>query len=243
MEIAMTAESYYTQPVHGAYVNRAPVQPHQFCARCKAEWHLGAIREGEDAKKITFAQLEAMAKGTYSTSTLRTYSRKDRGAGKFYDHMTIVGNEVRYDACESNLVILRKKNINTKIYEAAIAAYDRQTPTTRRLEALARQLAEDEREAGTLDRSEYSERWMQLWRHLNTRLDRLARMVDQKNQEFGFTTKDGVFVTDRFTKRKAKLRALFPELTDAAYARMFKEMRHVLLYHDAARLLDEGEPA
>src|SRR6185369_1055588 len=54
------------------------------CARCHRAWHIGAVRAGEDAKAITFVQLVLMATGVFSKSTLRTYSRKDRGAGKFY---------------------------------------------------------------------------------------------------------------------------------------------------------------
>jgi hypothetical protein len=83
---------------------------------------------------------------------------------------------------------------------------------------------------------------MLLWRHLNTRLERLARMVDEKNREFGFSAGDGMFVTERFTTRKAQLRALFPEFSDRAYRKLLENYRLPDWSEEVQNLLKEEEP-
>lgn len=212
------------------------------CERCSRPWHIGAVREGEEVKRVNFAQLETMAKGVFSAATLRTYSRKDRGAGKFYDHMTIVGSERRYSACESRLVIDQHRGVDTAIYERAIAEYDRRAPTTRRLEAVERQLMRDFAEIAELEREPYSEGWMLRWKAINARIARTVQWIDRINRNFGLEAKDGMLVTDRFTTRRAKLRALFPEFSDRAYRKLFENTPLAYWSGDVRYLLDEGEP-
>lgn len=244
----MTAVSPYKLPAGSDSVNSRqaprPVAPSRTlpppdtsCARCSLPWHLGAVREGEDAKRITFAQLEALARGTFSASTLRTYSTERRGVGMFYKHMTKEGAEVRYSACESNLVILRQKNVDTSIYEAAIAAYDRKAPTTRRIDVIERLIARDQDEFEALRRAMFGPAWMSRWQALNSSIERIVRWVDDQNREFGFTREDGFFVTDRFTNRKKMLRSLLPELSDEGFASLWRKLRLFLKYEGGAHLL------
>lgn len=235
----MAADSTYRQTNQPSPVNTQGGGSTSFriCSRCTTAWHIGAVVEGEDRKKITFAQLEAMARGTFSSATLRTYSRKRRGANLFYPHITYECGEVRYDACKSHLVILRQSGIDTKTQEAAIAHYDRKAPTTRRVEALERMLARDQAQLEALQRREFDGNWMRQWKALNTGVERTVRWIDAINREHGFTREEGFFVTDRFTDRKAMLRSLFPELSDRSFRSLWRSFHKFLAYEGGEHLL------
>lgn len=211
------------------------------CARCGTAWHLGAVVEDEDGKKLNFAQLEVLARGTFSAATLRTYSRRNRGAKFFYPHITYERGEVRYSACESYLVILRHSGIDTQAHEAAIQNYDRKAPTMRRVEALERALARDHAELEALERGSYGAQWMRRWKDVNARVERTARWIDRMNRQYGFEPDAEYFAPDRFKSRKERVRAAFPDLTSHAFDSLWREFRNFLEHRGGQRLLRDAQ--
>jgi hypothetical protein len=216
------------------------------CARCHRAWHIGAVREGEDAKTITFVQLVKMAEGVFVKPTLRTYSRKDRGAGKFFDCMRVVGNKRLYDGCPSMNVIDRQLGIDTTIHEQAIAEYDRACPTRRRVASIEQQLARDFDEIAALERDEFSDAWMRRWRSVNEQLERIVKWIDDINHRHGLRKPGGLFFTNRFRSRKKMIRSLFPELPDETFENLWRAFRQFLRYerrHYLTRFVTDGSDA
>lgn len=223
----MTAVRTFTEPDRPAFVNipAADSEPERMCARCRAPWHIGGVIDGHEAKRITFAQLVKMAEGVFTPATLRTYSRADRGAAFFHPLLRREAGEVRYSACEANLVILRHQGIDVAPHEKAIATYDPDAPTSRRMKLLEEMLARDEAEVRALREADTDAAWMARWRALNTRAEQTVRWIDETNREYGFTHGDGLLVTNRFRDRRTMLRSCFPMLTDRAFDALWSQFR------------------
>jgi len=198
------------------------------CARCRRPWHLGAVREGEGVKPVAFQSLVTIADGVFTESTLRTYSRNDRGAGKFYDCMTVVGSERRYDACCAMNIIDAHRGIDVSVHAEATAMYDLRCPTRRRIAAIEQQLARDFEEIAALEREDFSDAWMRRWRRMNEQLERIVKWTDEVNRRRGLRKPGGLFFTNRFRSRKKMIRSLFPEIGDERFDHLWRAFRHFL---------------